>query len=268
VGGSTSRTPAQIFEEPGIYTVTLTITDRDGGVGCATLPVSVDRNSNEPVVRFGFADGDHPKVTLRGGKITRSPKGTYDLGPGKPFTWIEVGNEPVRELEGARSFTICGWLKASGMKVGSGGNRILFCLQHNHAGIDLVHHADGKMRLAVNEWPDSIKNDSSSGKVQMGKWVFFAVTYDASKRNDSVRWYFGDENKPAKLDRKTNYSNGPVDQGSGNLVIGNFNKTLQSAGLDRQFRGHIRALQIYASRLGERGALSLDRIHRLQLHGE
>ncbi|MHC4356898.1 MAG: PKD domain-containing protein, partial [Planctomycetota bacterium] len=263
-GGSTSRSPVHTFKDPGIYTVTLTITDKDGGVGCATLPVSVDRNSNEPVVRFGFADGDHPKVTRHGGKITRSSDGSYDLGSGKPFTWIKVGEEPIRELEGARSFSITGWLRASGMKIGSGGNRILFSLQHNHAGIDLVHHADGAMRLAVNQWPDRIKNDSSAGKVQIGKWIFFAVTYDASKQKNSVHWYFGDENTPAELDRTTDYKNGAVDEGSANLVIGNFNKTLQGAGLDRQFRGQIRAIQIYASRLGQRGALSLDRIRELQ----
>ena len=150
------------------------------------------------------------------------------------------------------------------MKVGSGGNRVLFSLQRNRAGIDLVHHANGAMRLAVNEWPDSIKNDSSSGRVQIGKWIFFAVTYDASRQNDNVCWYFGDENTQAELDRKTDYNNGPVDEGSGNLVIGNFNKTLQGAGLDRQFRGKIRRLQIHASRLGGRGALSLDRIRELQ----
>jgi hypothetical protein len=39
---------------------------------------------------------------------------------------------------------------------------------------------------------------------------------------------------------------------------------LQGAGLDRQFRGRIRGLQIYASRLGGRGALSLEKIHDLQ----
>ena len=263
-GTSTDKTAEHTFKEPGVYTVTLTITDRDGGVGCATLPVSVDRNSKDPVVRFGFADGDDPKVTLNGGKITRSSDGTYDLGPGKPFTWIKVGDKPIEELEGARSFTITGWLRASGMKAGAGGNRILFSLQHNRAGIDLVHHADGAMRLAVNEWPDRIKNDSSDGKVRIGKWVFFAVTYDTSKRNDSVCWYFGDENRQARLDRKTDYNNGSVDQGSANLVIGNFNKTLQSAGLDRQFRGQIRGLQIYTSRLGGRGALTLERIRQLQ----
>ena len=208
--------------------------------------------------------GERVDETLHGGKVTMSPDGSYDLGSGKPFTWIKVGEKPITELEGARSFTITGWLKASGMKVGSGGNRILFSLQHNHAGIDLVHHANGAMRLAVNEWPDSIKNDSSSGRVQIGKWIFFAVTYDASRANDNVCWYFGDENTRAELDRKTDYNNGPVDEGSANLVIGNFNKTLQGAGLDRQFRGKIRRLQIHASRLGGRGALSRDRIRELQ----
>jgi len=33
---------------------------------------------------------------------------------------------------------------------------------------------------------------------------------------------------------------------------------------DRQFRGQIRGIQIYASRIGQRGALSLDAIRKLQ----
>ena len=263
-GSSTERSPVHTFDKPGIYTVTLMVTDNDGASGCATLLVLVDRRSDEPVVRFGFADGDYPRVTLHGGQITKSSHGTYDMGSGEPFTWIKVGDAPIRDLEGARSFTITGWLKASSMKVGSGGNRILFSLQHNHSGIDLVHHPDGTMRLAVNEWPDAIRNDSSKGKVQVGKWVFFAVTYDASEQKDNVCWYFGDENRPAELDCKTSYNNGPVDEGNGNLVIGNFNETLQGAGLDRQFRGQIRGIQIYASRLSGRGALSLERIRQLQ----
>lgn len=264
-GSSTERSPVHTFNKPGIYTVTLTITDEDGGAsGAATLAVNVDRNSRDPVVKFGFAGGDYPKVTLHGGKITRLKDGTYDLGSGEPFTWIKVGETPMKELERARSFTIVGWLKASSMKVGPGGNRILFSLQRNRSGIDLVHHADGAMRLAVNEWPDRIRNDSSNGKVQVGKWIFFAVTYDASKQKDNVCWYFGDESVPARLDRKTSYNNGPVDEDTGDLVIGNFNKTLQGAGLDRQFRGRMRGIQIYASRIGERGALSLDAIRKLQ----
>ena len=263
-GNSASKSPVHTFTEPGIYTITLTVTNSAGATGCTTLAVSADRNSNEPVVRFGFADGDYPKVTLHGGKVVKTSDGAYDLGSGEPFKWIRVADGPIKELEGARSFTVCGWLKAVDMKVGAGGNRILFTLQRNHSGIDIVHHSDGAMRMAVNEWPDRIRNDSSKDKVRIGKWVFFAVTYDASKQKDNVCWYFGDEAAAAKLDRTNSYNNGPAGQGSGNLAIGNFNKTLQSAGLDRQFRGQIRRLQIYASRLSGRGALPLERIRELQ----
>jgi PKD repeat protein len=261
---STSKSPAHTFEKPGIYTVTLTVTDADGVSGCTTLLINVDRDSNEPVVRFGFADGDAPAVTLHGGEVIRSEDGAYNLGSAEPFSWIRVGQGPITDLEGVKSFTIVGWLNAADMTVGSGGNRILFSLQNNRAGIDLVHHADGSMRLAVNEWPDSIKNDSSSGKIPIGKWVFFAVTYDATLDKDNVCWYFGDDNTQAALDCTNSYNNGPVGEGSGNLVIGNFNETLQSAGLDRQFRGSIRGLQIYACRLDGRAALSPDKIRELQ----
>ena len=262
--GSTERTPVHTFDKPGVYMVSLVVTDETGASGAATLPVLVDRKASDPIVRFGFADGDKPETTLHGGQIARSTDGAYDLGSGEPFGWIQVGDGPIEDLEGVRSFTILGWLKASNMRVGSGGNRILFNLQHNRAGMDLVHHADGTMRLAVNQWPDNIRNDSSPGKVRVDQWVFFAVTYDATVIRDNVHWYFGNESSPAELDRTTDYQNGPVSSGSSDLVIGNFNKTLQGAGLDRQFRGQIRGLQIYASRLGTRGALSLDAIRRHQ----
>ncbi len=266
-GDSTSsaeNSTIHTFDKPGAYMVTLTVTDEGGASGSTTLLILVDRDSTEPVVKFGFNNGDDPAVTLHGGKVTRSKDGAYNLGSAEPFSWIQVGDGPIKDLEGVQSFTITGWLNATDMTVGSGGNRILFNLQHNRSGIDLVHHADGRMRLAVNEWPDGVRNDSSTGKVQICKWIFFAVIYDASKQKDNVCWFFGDESKAAELDCKNSYNNGPVDEGSGNLVIGNFNETLQSAGLDRQFRGGIRGLQIYASRLGGRGALSLDRIHELQ----
>ena len=52
-----------------------------------------------------------------------------------------------------------------------------------------------------------------------------------------------------------------VDSEVGPLAIGNFNETMQSSGLDRQFRGEIRALRVFGSRVGGRGALKPEEIN-------
>ena len=261
---STDRNPRHVFEQPGVYAVSVRGADPDGQECGAMLTVRVDRDANHPLVRFGFPENNYPDVTLHGESIQKLDSGGYDLGSEPPYRWIQVGSGPIGELEGARSFTVAGWLKAASLQSGAGGNRILFSLQHNRDGIDIVHHNDGAMRLAVNEWPDGIRNDSSPGRVKIDQWVFFAVTYDAAKSQDSVHWYFGDLSTAAALDRTTSYQNGPIGSGSGDLVIGNFNRTLQGAGLDRQFRGAIQGLEIYASMLGERGALALEGIQAIQ----
>ena len=53
----------------------------------------------------------------------------WDFGDGAPWKWISVGNPGAPGLEGLRSFTILGWLNASSLKTGSGGNRIAFNLE-------------------------------------------------------------------------------------------------------------------------------------------
>jgi hypothetical protein len=86
-----------------------------------------------------------------------------------------------------------------------------------------------------------------------------------------VSWYFSapsDAPGPSAvtLDRRTAYHAGPVDSDVGPLVIGNFNETMRGYGLDRQFRGEIRSLQIFGSRASRRGALSAEEINsRLRL---
>ena len=217
-----------------------------------------------PLVYVGVTDGETP-LTLHG-SVKREKDGSLSFNDGEPWGWVAVepDEKPLAALEELRSFTILGWAKATSLDTGNGGNRLVFNLNRNRSGMDLVHHEDGRMRLAVNEWPDRIRNDSSSGKIQVGKWVFFAVTYDSSSEEDSVHWYFGDEGTPAELDRTTSYNNGPVDEGSGGLVIGNFNKTLRSAGLDRQFRGWLRSITIFGSRTDSSGARSLEEIREYQ----
>jgi PKD repeat protein len=262
-GRSAEAAPEHVYQAPGVYRASLTVTDEAGLSSTTFLPVIVDNPSTGPLVRVGFPEGDVPATTAQG-PIEHGADGAYDFGAGEPWKWLTVGEAPLLELEGLRSFTILGWARPSSLEVGSGGNRIAFNLNYNRAGFDLVHLADGRLRLAVNEWPDGVSNHSSPGKLAVGRWTFFAVTYDSGLDRDNVCWYFGDADTPATLDRKTTYAAGATGQGSGPLTVGNYNTTLHSAGLDRQFRGQLRAIQVFGSRLQDRGALQLEAIRGCQ----
>ena len=257
--------PVHTYAKPGLYTVTLTAADAAGAEARANLVIAVESagGTGSPIVRVGVPDGESPSVKLHG-KIHRGKDGSFDLGDKAPWKWVTVGDGPRTALEGLRSFTIAGWAKAANRQTGQGGNRIAFNLNYNRSGFDLVCLADGRLRLAVNEWPDRAQNDSSPGKIAVGKWVFFAVTYDATKTEDNVRWYFGDESAPALPDRTTTYARGPTGKGSGPLTVGNYNTTIHRHGADRQFRGQLRNITIHGSRLSSRGALGPAEIRKLQ----
>lgn len=265
---ATGRTVQHTYPRPGVYRVTLTATEAGGGVAVAQAEIVADHETTEPLVRLGFASGERPALKLRGA-AQRGADGTLVLPGGAPWGWVEAGDAPLEALRGLRSFTISGWVRPSSFEVGSGGNRIVFCLNRDGDGIDLVCQADGRLRLAVNQWPDGIRNDSSPGKLVVGKWTFFAVTYDAGSSPDNVSWYFSPpQDAPAaadvRLDRKTTYDNGPVGTDLRGLAIGNFNPTMHSYGLDRQFRGAIRGLQVFGSRVSGRGTQDLDTIRQNQ----
>jgi PKD repeat protein len=261
---ATTNPASHTFTQPGLYTVTLRLTDSSGGVAANVVQIAVDRNSSEPIVRAGFADGDAPAITVKG-TARRNKDGGIELPDGQPWGWASVGEGVIEDLCGLRSFTITGWLKPYSLQIGSGGNRIVFCLKRDTSGIDLVCHGDGRLRLAVNQWPDRVQNDSSAGKLVVGKWTRFAVTYDSTKTADNVCWYFSrPQDEPGEaslaLDHKTTYNVGPMAGDIGPLTIGNFNATMHSYGLDRQFRGQIRRLEIYGSRINGCGALTLGQI--------
>jgi PKD repeat protein len=256
--------PIHTFEQPGLHRVTLTVTDADGTSAQAFQQIAVEGNLGEPLVRAGFLAGEIPALKLHG-TARRTAAGSLHLPRGGPWGRVQAGEGAIEDVRGLRSFTIMGWLKPESLEVGSGGNRILFCLNQSHSGIDLVCQSDGRLRLAVNEWPDSIHNDSSSGKLQVNQWTFFAVTYDGTRASENVSWYFsppGDVPGPAALafDRTTSYHAGPVGTDIGPFAIGNFNETMLGYGMDRQFRGEIRALQLFGSRVSGRGAMAPERI--------
>ena len=213
--GTASRktSPTHIFEKTGLYSVRLTVTDANGGRAQAYESIAVDRDVTEPILRAGMPGRkDVPHVTLHG-TAERGDQGSFRLPEGAPWGWVQLGDGVLDDLRGLRSFTITGWLKPESLQAGSGGNRILFCLKESRSGFDLVCQSDGRLRLAVNEWPDSISNDSSRGKLQLGKWVLFAVSYDSTKSGDNVSWYFSahsDAPGPCTvtLDRRTAYHAG------------------------------------------------------------
>ena len=257
---SNQHNPAHTFSKPGIYSVSLTVTDDKGSSGLGHVVILVDRDSKDPIVRAGTEGQDKPVLTLKG-TARRSTDGPLAFPTGEPWGRAETQEDVSDALGALRSFTISGWLKPEDLTIGSGGNRILFCLQQSRAGIDLVHLADGRMRLAVNQWPDRVQNDSSPGRLVPGKWTFFKVTYNALSHRDNVAWYFShpldlaDHPAPLHLDRRNTYNVGAVANHVGPLAIGNFNRTMKSYGYDRQFRGQIKDLKVFGSRISGRGAI-------------
>jgi len=233
-------------------------------VSLIAVAMCAARAADEPLVRVGVKTGQSP-VHLSGG-IKPGPEGTLTLPARGPWGWVTVGEagRPLKALEGLRSFTICGWARPTSLETGSGGNRIAFNLKYNKAGLDLVHHEDGRLRLAVNKWPDGVRNDSSSGKLRPGAWTFFAVAYDATTPRDNVHWYFGGPETRATLDRTTTYNAGPTGTGSGPLTVGNYNETIHRHGTDRQFRGQLHGIQIFGSKASADGALGLEAVRKVQ----
>lgn len=258
--------PTHTFRKPGFYTVTMTVTDDQGNRARGEIPILVDNNPRTAIVQIGVTRRDSPGLKAHGTATRVRHMGIWIFPDGEPWGRAEVANPDWDGLYGLRSFTIMGWVKPDSMETGSGGNRILYCLQESSAGIDLVHLKDGRMRLAINEWPDRVNNDSAAGRLKTGHWTFFAVTYDGTATENNVAWYFTEPSEfmragaELRLDRITSYARGAVAAPTGPLAIGNFNSTMKNYGWDRQFRGEIKGLRVFGSRISEEAAFDLEEI--------
>lgn len=156
-------------------------------------------------------------------------------------------------------FTFTGWLNARDLSIGSGGNRIAFALAAaNGPGFDLVHLADGSLRLGVNQWPDGAGGGgpmSSPGLITAdpdagaANWVFVAVTYDGTAAEQNTAFYRGTANQAAQFDLVGSYNRGPIVT-SGPLTLGNFGtvvgaRTATGPTGSRVFRGLMDEIQVF-----------------------
>jgi hypothetical protein len=168
--------------------------------------------------------------------------------------------------------TVCGWVNASTLAAGGGGNRIAFALESpGGLGFDLVQRASGQLSLIINQYNDGSPESSpgvitADANMSTNNWVFFAATYDPSLPSEQVKYYFGRHNKLAALDVARDYTppTASVDF-TGILTLGNFG-TVEGArdaalgGNSRIYRGMLDEIKVYTN------AFTLDEVQQAQLN--
>ena len=167
--------------------------------------------------------------------------------------------------------TICGWLNARSLQIGPGGNRIAECFEiSGQNGFDLIHNAEGKLALSINQFPDNLPVSSggitAEPNVANANWVFVAVTWDPTLASDQVKYYFGSAAQLAYFDSSRTYVPPvahPLLDYTGPLTLGNFVAVIANRNTfspnSRQFRGLMDELRVYTN------ALTLDEIQQAQL---
>ncbi len=89
--GATSdeASPSHTFTKPGVYAVSLTVTDDQGGTARGSLNVLVDHDSHDPLIRAGFGPGEDTAGLTLHGTARRSEAGGFTLPAGEPWGRVE-----------------------------------------------------------------------------------------------------------------------------------------------------------------------------------
>lgn len=295
--GISYTTPATTSaDNQAVYSVVLTNSVQQVISSVATLTVSTQPNSNPPAFAFNFDEGigttEANAGTLAGYTdpftsvftwSNHAPiNGTNSLNLGNTSGDYGVDFTGTDRLEDLTSFTITGWINATSITTGPGGNRIVTWLPGGSSkGVDLAFQSDGRLALGINQWNDAasgVNPSNVSGSVastskitvdpagSFNNWRFFAVTYDGTVATNNVKFYFGTNSSTATLDQVWTYTPptrtpdiSPV------LTLGNHVPLIRAAGNTTQlFKGYLDQIHIYTSTTDGGGAKTAPELAVIQ----
>jgi hypothetical protein len=290
--GKTAILSVSALREKQRYRVLLSsVTDRAGNeietsksfeyISPRRALIELKFNENQGLVT---ANSGSSQIIAGQARLTsKGPGWSANTPPGGGTSSLWFGNEPgeyavdlptesAGAIKGLKSFTITAWVNCTSNEEGPGGNRIVHAADTlgSRDGIDLVFVRDGRLKLGVNEWPDSTEGVSSPGLIPVDKnaaednWRFLAVTYDCTADEDHLKIYIGSPTKEVYLDKAISYDRGAVGKGVGPVTIGHFNRKSRSNNGDRMFRGLIDEVRIFGSKTDGTGALSVRQIRAVQ----
>lgn len=161
-------------------------------------------------------------------------------------------------LKDARSFTIQGWYRSSAGLTPSNYARLF---SSSRVSLHFDNNDGRGLALSINRG-GILSNDAAFRHAD--RWVFFAVTYDATGETDNVAFYAGSQNDPVRLIARSSLAAGPV--GAQNprtpLVVGNTPEG------NRPFAGLIDNVRLWTDSAGAGAALdlaALEQVRRLDL---
>lgn len=164
------------------------------------------------------------------------------------------------------SFTVTGWIRIDPAAVYTQGRIFASSpIELNYIMQDQGLPTENARFAARIE--DSVYTNStpSSNYIARGKWLFFSVTYDGTKSNNQLSYYFADANIPVALDMQVDMPKGKLEYTGygGNLWLAN---TTNVNG-ERPFVGLLDELRFWTRQdQSGQGALSLEEIERIRLY--
>lgn len=206
-----------------------------------------------------------PGVSGKEGDHAFNNSGATGMGRNGQGGWAEtaIQGEGTIWQRGLTSFTVTGWFQPTESQP-SDTARIVY-IQPSLEGNALTVWAvgGGRLELRIDKQKDGGQSEPVFGR-KPGEWNFFAVTFDATKGSDNVRYYAGTESSSVRevgegtlaIERWT-----PARGGSRTpiFVIGSGGREIQ-----RPFQGHMDEIRFFGAEAGSDGAFDQEKLEEIR----